>query len=128
MLLCLKAQSDGVGLVEALLARILELERRVHVLRSVERLQSFPVEDVLVGDLRASWRCCLCGLSLRQHHGRVARRRLLELLLRRRQLLSGDASSHVNILLYFLNSHRLLKPFLYVHISLFPGLLVLYLL
>jgi hypothetical protein len=51
--------------------------------------------------LLASWRCCWCGLSLRQHHGRVARRRLLELLLRRRQLLSGDASSHVNILLYF---------------------------
>ena len=101
------------------------------MLRLVERLQSFLVEDVLVGDFLAGWRCSLCGQMssrLRCHARRVAWRRLLELLLRRRQLLSGDASSHVDILLYFLHSHRLMELFLYLSISFFPGLLVLYLL
>lgn len=110
-MLRLKAQSDGVGLVESGLGSILQLERWEHVLRLVERLQSFPVEDVLVGDLLAGWSCHL-SLRLRRYPGRVARSRLLELLLSRRQLLSWDASSHVDILLYFLNAHRLMELFL----------------
>lgn len=61
----LQAQSNGVGLVKGRLGRVLQLEGREHVLRLVEGLERFLVEDVLVGDLLVVGRRYWGGLSLR---------------------------------------------------------------